>query len=73
MKTYTKGSKKLVRCVGLLLIGLSSVYPLTITSAIFPIFISSLFLDNIRTVEAFGILFNDTSLITLLTSFTFIL
>ena len=72
MKTYLKGSKKLLNAWAFY-DWANSVYPLTITSAIFPIFYSSLFLDDIRTVEAFGILFNDTSLITLLTSFTFII
>ena len=72
MKTYTKGSKKLLNAWAFY-DWANSVYPLTITSAIFPIFYSSLFLDEIRTVKAFGIVFNDTSLITLLTSFTFII
>lgn len=72
MKTYSKGSKKLLNAWAFY-DWANSVYPLTITSAIFPIFYSSLFLDEIRTVEAFGMVFNDTSLITLLTSFTFII
>lgn len=72
MKIYPKGSKKLMNAWAFY-DWANSVYPLTITSAIFPIFYSSLFSDGERKVEAFGMIFNDTSLITLLTSFTFII
>jgi UMF1 family MFS transporter len=49
----------------------NSVYTLTVTSSIFPIFYSALFLSEIKSVEAFGFEFKSTALITIVTAFTF--
>ncbi|MEZ4857776.1 MAG: MFS transporter [Flavobacteriaceae bacterium] len=50
----------------------NSVYTLTIASSIFPIFYSALFLSEIKTVDAFGVTFKSTALITFITAFTFL-
>ncbi len=50
----------------------NSVYTLTISSSIFPIFYSSLFLSNDQLVNAFGFEMKQTVLITLVTGFAFL-
>ena len=71
MKTYPKGSKKLLNAWAFY-DWANSVYTLTIASSIFPIFYSALFVSNLKTVEAFGFEFKNTALITFVTAFTFI-
>lgn len=71
MKSYQKGSKKLLNAWAFY-DWANSVYTLTIASSIFPIFYSSLFLSEIKSVEAFGFEFKSTALITFVTAFTFV-
>jgi len=49
----------------------NSVYTLTVTSSIFPIFYSALFLSEVKSIRAFGYDFKSTALITFVTAFTF--
>ncbi|MCL6296681.1 MFS transporter [Jejuia spongiicola] len=71
MKTLKKGSQKLLNAWAFY-DWANSVYTLTIASSIFPIFYSSLFLSEIKNVQAFGIEFKSTALITFVTAFTFL-
>lgn len=71
MKILEKGSKKLLNAWAFY-DWANSVYSLTITSSIFPIFYSALFVSKIKTVHAFGIDFKSTALITFVTAFTFL-
>lgn len=71
MKKFEKGSKKLLNAWAFY-DWANSVYSLTIASSIFPIFYSALFLEEIRTVQAFGFEFKSTALITYVTAFTFL-
>ncbi|WP_158850901.1 MFS transporter [Algibacter sp. L1A34] len=66
-----KGSKKLLNAWAFY-DWANSVYTLTITSSIFPIFYSALFLSEVKMVEAFGTVFKSTALITFVTAFTFL-
>ena len=49
----------------------NSVYTLTIASAIFPIFYSALFLNNVRSIHFFDFNIKSTALISFVTAFTF--
>lgn len=49
----------------------NSVYTLTVTSSLFPIFYSALFLSEVKSIRAFGFDFKSTALITFVTAFTF--
>jgi UMF1 family MFS transporter len=71
MKNLQKGSKKLLNAWAFY-DWANSVYTLTIASSIFPIFYSALFLSETKTVEAFGMVFKSTALITYVTAFTFL-
>ncbi|PNQ72315.1 MFS transporter [Hanstruepera neustonica] len=71
MEHLPKGSKKLLNAWAFY-DWANSVYTLTIASSIFPIFYSSLFLSELKTVQAFGFEFKNTALITFVTAFTFI-
>ena len=71
MKTYQKGSKKLLNAWAFY-DWANSVYTLTIASSLFPIFYSSLFLSEIKSLNAFGFEFKSTALITFVTAFTFV-
>lgn len=70
-----KGSKKLLNAWAFY-DWANSVYTLTITSSIFPIFYSALFASEIKseikTIAAFGFEFKSTALITFVTAFTFL-
>ena len=71
MKTYPKGSKKLLNAWAFY-DWANSVYALTITSTIFPIFYAALFtLDN-KQVHAFGTDIKNTALISFITAFAFL-
>ncbi|MGC1630889.1 MAG: MFS transporter [Gelidibacter sp.] len=72
MKELQKGSKKLLNAWAFY-DWANSVYTLTIASSIFPIFYSSLFISEIKKVEAFGFEFKSTALITFVTAFTFLI
>ncbi|GAA4882959.1 MFS transporter [Flaviramulus aquimarinus] len=72
MNQLKKGSKKLLNAWAFY-DWANSVYTLTITSSIFPIFYSALFLSEIKMVQAFGFEFKSTALITFVTAFTFLL
>ncbi|NMH86057.1 MFS transporter [Flavivirga algicola] len=71
MAALEKGSKKLLNAWAFY-DWANSVYTLTITSSIFPIFYSALFLSEIKNVSAFGLEFKSTALITFVTAFTFL-
>ncbi len=71
MKEFQKGSKKLLNAWAFY-DWANSVYTLTIASSIFPIFYSSLFVSEIKKVNAFGFEFKSTALITFVTAFTFL-
>ena len=72
MEKLQKGDKKLLNAWAFY-DWANSVYTLTVASSIFPIFYSALFLSEIKTVEAFGIVFKSTALITYVTAFTFLI
>ncbi len=71
MNKLQKGSKKLLNAWAFY-DWANSVYTLTITSSIFPIFYSALFLSDEKIVNAFGLEFKSTALITFVTAFTFL-
>ncbi|MDG1729406.1 MAG: MFS transporter [Algibacter sp.] len=71
MAVLKKGSKKLLNAWAFY-DWANSVYTLTIASSIFPIFYSSLFVSEIKTVQAFRFEFKSTALITFVTAFTFL-
>ncbi|WP_456437610.1 MFS transporter [Psychroserpens sp.] len=72
MEHLQKGSKKLLNAWAFY-DWANSVYTLTIASSIFPIFYSALFISQSeKTVEAFGMVFKSTALITYVTAFTFL-
>jgi len=71
MKALKKGSKKLLNAWAFY-DWANSVYTLTIASSIFPIFYSSLFISEIKNIQAFGMEFKSTALITFVTAFTFL-
>ena len=71
MNKLKKGSKKLLNAWAFY-DWANSVYTLTIASSIFPIFYSALFLSEIKNIEAFGMIFKSTALITYVTAFTFL-
>ena len=71
MNQLKKGSKKLLNAWAFY-DWANSVYTLTIASSIFPIFYSSLFISEIKNVQAFGTEFKSTALITFVTAFTFL-
>ena len=71
MAILKKGSKKLLNAWAFY-DWANSVYSLTISSSIFPIFYSALFISEIKTVQAFGFEFKSTALITFVTAFTFL-
>ncbi|WP_034058688.1 MFS transporter [Lacinutrix jangbogonensis] len=71
MENLQKGDKKLLNAWAFF-DWANSVYTLTIASSIFPIFYSALFLSEVKTVEAFGMVFKSTALITYVTAFTFL-
>jgi len=71
MENLQKGSKKLLNAWAFY-DWANSVYTLTIASSIFPIFYSALFISEVKTVEAFGMVFKSTALITYVTAFTFL-
>lgn len=50
----------------------NSVYPLVISSSVFPIYYGALFLDDLY-IEVFGFNFKNTALISFLTAFAFII
>ena len=71
MANLEKGSKKLLNAWAFY-DWANSVYALTISSAIFPIFYSTLFETDDETVRAFGFDFENTALIFYVTAFTFL-
>ncbi len=72
MAKLEKGSKKLLNAWAFY-DWANSVYTLTIASSIFPIFYSALFVDQVsKVVNAFGMEFKSTALITYVTAFTFL-
>lgn len=71
MTAYQKGSKKLLNAWAFY-DWANSVYTLTIASSIFPLFYSALFLSEVKKVDAFGVAFKSTALITFVTAFTFL-
>ena len=69
-KKYNKGDSKLLNAWAFY-DWANSVYPLVISSAVFPIYYGSLFIDDLY-VEILGFNFKNTALISFLTAFAFI-
>ena len=70
-KKYKKGHSKLLNAWAFY-DWANSVYPLVISSAVFPIYYGSLFVDDLY-VEVFGFNFKNTALISFLTAFAFVI
>lgn len=71
MANLEKGSKKLLNAWAFY-DWANSVYPLVISSAIFPIFYASLFPDNVSDVPVFGTTIKNTALISFVTAAAFL-
>ena len=71
MNQLEKGSKKLQNAWAFY-DWANSVYPLVITSSIFPIFYASLFSDEFPNINVFGIDFKNTALISFVTAIAFL-
>ena len=71
MKNLPKGSPKLINAWAFY-DWANSVYPLVISSAVFPIFYDSLFSDGNRYVVAFGFSFKNSALISFVTALAFL-
>ncbi|MBP1841135.1 MFS transporter [Formosa algae] len=71
MKTYPKGSKKLLNAWAFY-DWANSVYTLTIASTIFPIFYGALFTTTDKQVHIFGTDIKNTALISFITAFAFL-
>ncbi|MDR6967452.1 UMF1 family MFS transporter [Flavobacterium arsenatis] len=71
MANLEKGSSKLLNAWAFY-DWANSVYPLVISSAIFPIFYASLFPDNVSEVAVFGTTFKNTALISFVTAAAFL-
>ena len=69
-KIYKKGDSKLLNAWAFY-DWANSVYPLVISSAVFPIYYGSLFVDDLY-VELLGFNFKNTALISFLTALAFI-
>jgi UMF1 family MFS transporter len=72
MKTLEKGSKKLLNAWAFY-DWANSVYPLVISSAIFPIFFESLFSDRSHYISVFGMSLKNSALISFVTAAAFML
>lgn len=71
MNPLEKGSKKLQNAWAFY-DWANSVYPLVITSSIFPLFYASLFSDEFPNIHVFGIDFKSTALISFITAIAFL-
>lgn len=71
MKTLEKGSKKLLNAWAFY-DWANSVYPLVISSAVFPIFFDSLFTNKSPYLDVFGFSLKNTALISFVTAFAFL-
>jgi len=72
MTDLEKGNKKLLNAWAFY-DWANSVYPLVISSAIFPIFYEALFSNNNRMIHVFGIDFKNSALISFVTAFAFLI
>lgn len=72
MPTLQKGSKKLLNAWAFY-DWANSVYPLVISSAVFPIFYKSLFPKNQEYIHVFGAEIKDSALISFVTAFAFLI
>lgn len=72
MKTLEKGSKKLLNAWAFY-DWANSVYPLVISSAVFPIFFESLFSDISHYIDVFGLNLKNSALISFVTAAAFLL
>lgn len=71
MNSLEKGSKKLMNAWAFY-DWANSVYPLVISSSIFPIFYASLFSDAFPNINVFGFDFKNTALISFITAIAFL-
>lgn len=71
MAKLEKGSKKLLNAWAFY-DWANSVYTLTIASAVFPLFYAALYINRPKLINAFGMEFKSTALVTLVTAFTFL-
>ncbi|WP_281337459.1 MFS transporter [Flavobacterium eburneipallidum] len=72
MKTLEKGSKKLLNAWAFY-DWANSVYPLVISSAVFPIFFEALFTDRSHYIDVFGFSLKNSALISFVTAFAFLI
>ena len=72
MTNLSKGSKKLLNAWAFY-DWANSVYPLVISSAVFPIFYESLFANRSHYISIFGIYFKNSALISFSTAFAFLI
>ena len=72
MKTLEKGSPKLLNAWAFY-DWANSVYPLVISSAVFPIFFESLFNDRSHYIDVFGLTLKNSALISFVTAAAFLL
>ena len=72
MANLPKGSKKLLNAWAFY-DWANSVYPLVISSAVFPIFYESLFANRSHYISVFGIYFKNSALISFSTAFAFLI
>ena len=72
MKTLEKGSSKLLNAWAFY-DWANSVYPLVISSAVFPIFFESLFSDRSHYIDVFGLNLKNSALISFVTAAAFLL
>ena len=72
MKTLEKGSSKLLNAWAFY-DWANSVYPLVISSAVFPIFFESLFSDRSHYIDVFGLHLKNSALISFVTAAAFLL
>lgn len=72
MKTLEKGSSKLLNAWAFY-DWANSVYPLVISSAVFPIFFESLFSDRSHYIDVFGLNLKNSALISFVTALAFLL
>jgi UMF1 family MFS transporter len=71
MSNLSKGSKKLLNAWAFY-DWANSVYPLVISSAVFPIFYEALFLKRDHYIDAFGMNLKNTALISFITAAAFL-
>ena len=70
-KSFKKGDSKILNAWAFY-DWANSVYPLVISSSVFPIYYGALFVDSLY-IDVFGFNFKNTALISFLTAFAFVI